>query len=282
MLINFNVSKLDDLLYDFYNLTGLRISIWDADFHQLSFQPKELCNFCRLVKSSPSGKHRCFQSDKEICAACARSGMPETHYCHAGLLDTAVPIQFKDSIMGYMIFGQITDSSGKDPAPILKKLSQELQISLPELQKTYNLLNTFDQDYINSAANILKMATRYLWLSNYIEIGYSTAASQIDDYIRTHIRENITIQTLCDEFGISKNRLYEISHEWFKMTIGEYISAMRIREAKRLLSFTDLPISQIGPLIGINDYNYFSRFFKKNVGVVPHRYRREFPDNVIE
>lgn len=282
MLINFNIRRLDELLYNFYRLTGLTISIWDAEFHQLSFQPKEMRSFCRMIKESPTGKQRCFFSDKEICTECAKTGKPATHYCHAGLLDTAVPIKFKDSIMGYMMFGQIADTTEKNNTLFLKKLSHELGINYPHLQEAYDQLDTYDQEIIDSAANILKMATRYLWLSEYIEIGYNTTASQIDDYIRTHINEELSVKTLCDVFGISKNRLYEISHEWFQMPIGDYIAATRIKEAKRLLSSTDYPISRIGPMVGIKDYNYFTKFFKTHVGVVPHKYRKGFPFNLHE
>lgn len=282
MLINFNIGMLDELLYNFYRLTGLTISIWDAEFHQLSFQPKEMRSFCRMIKESPEGKQRCFFSDKEICMKCAKTGKPATHYCHAGLLDTAIPIKFKDSIMGYMMFGQIADIAEKDNICLLERLSRELRIDFRQLQGAYGQLDICDQEIIDSAANILKMATRYLWLSEYIEIGYNTIASQIDDYIRTHIREELSVKTLCSVFGISKNRLYEISHEWFKMSIGEYIASVRIKEAKRLLSSTNDPISQISLMVGINDYNYFTKFFKMHVGVVPHRYRKEFPFNLHE
>ena len=123
MLINFNIEKLDKLLRDFYNLTGLTISVWDANFQQLSFQPKEMCNFCRIIKNSPKGSQRCFLSDKELCMECGRTGKPATHKCHAGLIDTAIPISFKDSVMGYMMFGQVTDSFDKD---IRKKRVHEL------------------------------------------------------------------------------------------------------------------------------------------------------------
>ena len=132
----------------------------------------------------------------------------------------------------------------------------------------------------DSAANILKLTTRYLWLSEYTEIGYNATASQIDNYIRQHIAEDISVKTLCETFGLSKKRLYEISHEWFKTSIWDYISLVRIKEAKRLLCSTDYPISQIASMVGIGDYNYFTKFFKAHVGTPPLRYRKEFPFNI--
>ena len=280
MLINFNIEKLDKLLRDFYNVTGLTISVWDANFQQLSFQPKEMCNFCRIIKNSPKGNQRCFLSGKTLCMECSKTGKPATHKCHAGLIDTAIPISFKDSVMGYMMFGQVTDSFDKDIRKNIKKLASEIKVNTNDLLEAYAELDTYDQTKTVSAANILKMATRYLWLSEYIEIGYNTIASQIDDYIKANIKQDISVKLLCDTFGISKNRLYEISHEFFHKSIGNHIVSLRIGEAKRLLNSTDLPVHEIGELVGIKDYNYFTKFFKMHVGITPSKYRKTFPFNI--
>ena len=274
MLVNFNVERLDKLLYDFYRLTGLTVSVWDAEFRQLSYQPKGMRGFCRLIKSTPEGAARCFLSDKALCSECAKSGMPATHYCHAGLVDTAIPIRFKDTVMGYLMFGQVTDAKA-DATTALSRLAAELSLDGGELLAEYKQLEVYDGERTAAAAAILKAATRYLWLSRYIEIGYNTIASQIDGYIHAHIAEPITVGELCSQLAISKNRLYAISHEWFKMPIGDYITQVRVREAKRLLATTDLSVGEVGVRVGIADHNYFTKFFKANVGMAPLRYRKQ-------
>lgn len=274
MLINFNIKKLDKLLYDFYLITGLTISVWDAQFRQLSYQPKEMRSFCRIIKSSPEGNRRCFLSDKELCAECAKTGMPATHYCHAGLIDTAIPIKFKDTLMGYIMFGQVINTDKSKLKAILQTLSRELDLDYSHLYESYNELEVYDEAKISSAANILKTATRSLWLSEYIEIGYNTSASKIDSFIRSHLSEDLSVKRLCDEFAISKNKLYETSHQSFQMSIGDYITTARIDEAKQLLTTTDYPITQISAMVGIKNYNYFTKFFKTNVGISPLKYRK--------
>ncbi len=164
----------------------------------------------------------------------------------------------------------------------IKALSKEMKISALELFSAYNDLEVYDKKKIDSAAGILKMATRYLWLSEYIDIGNNNVASKIDDYIKSHMSESVSIEILCDTFGISKNRLYKIFHDYFKVTVGEYIAEVRINEAKKLLASTDIPISQIAVIIGIKDYNYFTKFFKSHTGVPPLKYRKSFPFNLHE
>ena len=277
MLVNFHIDRLDRLLSDFHRLTGLTVSIWDADFHELSYQPKEMRGFCRLVKSSPEGAKRCYLSDKRLCMACAESGAPATHHCHAGLVDTAIPIRFKDTVMGYLMFGQVTDEKELRSRGLLEELARELSLDGEELAMEYASLEHYDSERTAAAASILKMATRYLWLSEYIEIGYNTTASQIDDYIEGHIDEPIAVKDLCNRFALSKNRLYAIAHEWFGMPIGDYIISVRIRHAKRLLATTDLSVGEVALRVGIRDYNYFTKFFKENVGMPPLRYRKQAP-----
>ena len=280
MLINFNLEKLDKLLYDFYRLTGLTISIWDSDFNQLAFQPKNMQSFCRVIKETKIGKQRCLLSDKKLCMECKESGKPVTHRCHAGLIDTAVPIKFKDTVLGYIIFGQVTDSASSEESADIARLATDLKIDSDTLKNLYSELDSYDSDRIESAANILKMSARYLWLSEYIDVGYDSVASEIDKFIKENVSSDISLKTLCSKFNISKNKIYDLSKRWFKMPIGEYIASIRIDEAKKLLTSTDLPISDISAMVGISDYNYFTKFFRERVGITPLKYRKEFPFNL--
>ena len=282
LLINFNVEKLDQLLFDFYSITGITISVWSADFRQLSFQPRRMPAFCAAIKSSERGKHACFLSDKKLCTECSKSRTPTTHHCHAGLIDVAFPITFKEQILGYIMFGQIADKSREEMGPMIGRLAAELGISPQTLEAGYGELVPYNESVIASAAAILKLATRYLWLSDYIEIGYDATASRIDDYIQKHLGEPLSVAALSKACDISKKHLYEVAHKHFGMPIGEYVAAVRIREAKRLLATTEDSVQEIAVAVGIQDYNYFAKFFRLRVGVPPLKYRKEshfLPEN---
>ena len=53
----------------------------------------------------------------------------------------------------------------------------------------------------------------------------------------------------------------------------EYLTAIRINKAKELLDASEYSMKEICAMVGYSDPNYFSRTFKKNVGVTPTEYK---------
>ncbi|MFA7225687.1 MAG: AraC family transcriptional regulator, partial [Sphaerochaetaceae bacterium] len=61
-----------------------------------------------------------------------------------------------------------------------------------------------------------------------------------------------------------------------------YLNEVRIDEGKRLLTSTDMPIKEIVPLVGFNDYDYFNKVFKRIAGLTPAAYREMQPYHLRE
>lgn len=91
-------------------------------------------------------------------------------------------------------------------------------------------------------------------------------------YIEDHLDGPIEIDTLADIIHLHPN--YFIPY--FKKVMGDtpihYVQQKRMDKAKRLLSFSGLPVSGIAERLGM-DLPYFSRAFKKATGVSPSAYR---------
>ncbi|MDR1092700.1 MAG: PocR ligand-binding domain-containing protein [Clostridiales bacterium] len=276
-MIKFDLEKLENLLNDFYNLSGITVSIWDADFRQLAYRPKEMPKFCAMIKSTHTGNARCLESDTKICAAAALAGKPVRHICHAGLSDVAAPIVYDGSLLGFMMFGQIVDAHmpAAESFDQIKRRCADLGIDRTALFSAYRELKFSDEHLIASASNILEACTHYAHFSRMIELETGQLASEIDRYISERLDQKISVDTFCAKFNVSKNKLYFVSHQAFKMTVNEYILKKRIAKAKQLLVSTDEPIYIISAKIGVPDYNYFTKVFKKAVGMTPRRYRKE-------
>ncbi|MEM8863761.1 MAG: helix-turn-helix transcriptional regulator, partial [Chloroflexota bacterium] len=56
-------------------------------------------------------------------------------------------------------------------------------------------------------------------------------------------------------------------------TPGQLIRQEVVLEAKRLFQHTDLTATEISYRLGFNDASYFGRFFKREVGVSPGKFR---------
>ena len=58
------------------------------------------------------------------------------------------------------------------------------------------------------------------------------------------------------------------------MTLTDYVNGHRIDTALKLLNTTDIQIQDIAYYVGIEDVNYFTRIFKKKIGVSPTEYKK--------
>lgn len=282
MVLKYDFNKIKAFLTDFHNMTGLTVSFWDAQMNQLAFMPQEMPTFCKLIKNIPEGKKACLTCDKRLIAECNNQMKPISAKCHAGLMDTAMPIIYKEKTLGFILFGQVIDGSlsSEETKELLEQLSKKLSLSYNELQKAYTAMKKLEPKTIHSTANILYYATLQLLISKTIDLGDHTLINQIDEYLMSNLQNQLSISIICEEFKISKNRLYSLWKKHFELTIADYILHARLEKAKHLLVNTDLKVHHICTQVGIPDYNYFSKLFKKHYGYSCREYRKQFPLNL--
>lgn len=95
------------------------------------------------------------------------------------------------------------------------------------------------------------------------------------EYINeNYTTENISVSHLADLCGISEVYLRRLFVRSFGTSPVNYIRDMRIRYAKDLLTNTGYSITDAAMLAGFNDASYFSREFKRAVGVSPKEYTK--------
>lgn len=75
--------------------------------------------------------------------------------------------------------------------------------------------------------------------------------------------------------GLSESKMRALLREGTEMTFSEYLTFIRMEEAKRLLYSTSLPISEISCMVGFEYPQSFNRIFKKVIGSSPSGFRRE-------
>jgi len=87
---------------------------------------------------------------------------------------------------------------------------------------------------------------------------------------------DIDISEYAAECNISTSRFLHLFKESTGTSPQNYIISIRIKKACELLENTDLSILKVAEQVGICDQNYFSRLFKKHMGISPSEYRKSF------
>lgn len=97
--------------------------------------------------------------------------------------------------------------------------------------------------------------------------------SPVIDYIDKNYSSDITLEELARLAGVGREYFCTIFRRKTGMRPFEYIAAIRIREAKKLLTYTELTAAEIGKTVGYEDKSYFGRVFKRYAGMPPTAFR---------
>nr|WP_236017295.1 helix-turn-helix transcriptional regulator [Roseivirga sp. E12] len=87
------------------------------------------------------------------------------------------------------------------------------------------------------------------------------------------MNNSISLECLSKSIGISKFYLNRLFKELTYTTPVEYITSLRLTEAKNLLRESKMSIIEISTCCGFESQSYFSRTFKKAFGITPSAYR---------
>ena len=94
-------------------------------------------------------------------------------------------------------------------------------------------------------------------------------AQALKQRIENDFRQRLSMSTLAKEFKVTPGHMART----FRMIVGisplEYLHRLRLEEAYRLLSVTSMNVSEAASEVGFDDANYFSRLFRKKMGMSP-------------
>ncbi len=108
-------------------------------------------------------------------------------------------------------------------------------------------------------------------------IGLTDKQKEIQEvriFLDSKYNTKITLNNLASHFLMDKFYLCEQFKKQYGITINDYLTSVRITEAKKMLRFTDKTLDEIAYNIGVNGAAYFSRLFKKVEGISPSKFRK--------
>ncbi|MCM3635049.1 helix-turn-helix domain-containing protein [Paenibacillus camelliae] len=109
-----------------------------------------------------------------------------------------------------------------------------------------------------------------------VESGSVQSIAAVRNYINDHMKEDITLASLAEQFHFSPQYLAKRFKEEYQTTIMNYLSQLRMDKACSLLVHTDLTIHEVAEESGFEELNYFSKVFKKHIGMTPTAYRKTY------
>jgi AraC family transcriptional regulator, transcriptional activator of pobA len=98
-------------------------------------------------------------------------------------------------------------------------------------------------------------------------------ARQFHLSVEQHFREERDLADYARELGVTTNHLHDVVRGVTGQSAGKILRERRLLDAKRLLSHTDLSVSEIGYQLGFRDPSYFSRFFRQSEELTPAEFR---------
>lgn len=148
-------------------------------------------------------------------------------------------------------------------APVCKNVQSQNCELLTTLENITNLQYRMISDYAERVQRLQR--------------GSCTSKLMIDvvNYIRHHISEPITVEKMAEALFMSRPYLSRKFKEETGESLTDFILYEKTEEAKRLLRYSDKPITAISSYLGFSSPSHFSRVFKARVCITPGEYREK-------
>ena len=103
-------------------------------------------------------------------------------------------------------------------------------------------------------------------------------AQRIKDYLQENYTHRMTLELLASEMGVSTSQIKRTFREQIGKSMVNYITHLRISQAKRLIREGNYNFTQIAEAVGYDSIYYFSSLFKKQTGKTLSEYARSVKD----
>ena len=118
-----------------------------------------------------------------------------------------------------------------------------------------------------------KLTGACAWVTGRKERQTDSVIDKAKKFIEENYGQDISLDEVSRSVDISPFYFSKIFKEGTGSTFIEYLTNVRIQKARELIEEGELSMKEIGMKVGYADANYFSRTFKKNVGVTPTDYK---------
>lgn len=148
-------------------------------------------------------------------------------------------------------------------------------------QNEYTLI-----DYSGVARELLELSQdtlieaaykHFIFITSYVKpqnnFDYSNhIVKATQEYLENHYAEDITLEDIAEQVNISPQYFSKLIKKTTGFNFIDWLSMLRVKKAKELLTNSNLTVKEVCFMVGYKDPNYFSRIFKKRIGITPSEY----------
>lgn len=147
-------------------------------------------------------------------------------------------------------------------------LAKCLKASSLSCEERESIISEIVYQILIHASEIIRKSNPYLINNSKQLLKYN-----INNYINKHIYEKPDLEKLSANFGLSKYHFIKLFKEVFDETPITYYHQAKMEVAKGHLIYSNASISSIATTLGYDTQSYFSKVFKKYIGISPKTYR---------
>ncbi len=104
---------------------------------------------------------------------------------------------------------------------------------------------------------------------------YNENTKKAIDYIEKYFYRNISLSDIAAAINVNSSYLSRVFKNDTGFNITDYLNKTRVEKAISLIDDGKYPLKVISYKVGIQNYNYFFKLFKKFIGVTPSEYKKQ-------
>ncbi len=262
--------RLARLLNDLHLCTGIKFGLLN-DQGQEVYSSSHRAPFCSAVMQD--ALQRCIACDQRAVTQVMRTRMPYRYLCHAGLYEVAIPVVEQGEIIAIILFGQMLDDAPREEQWERVRRCCSWFDDMDALHENFLRLRRVSGEQMEACAEIARTCVSEVRLRGLNHLNTADDALRLRQYIEAHYAEPLDADGLARALHVGKTKLYDLCRRRYRMTPMQLVTQTRIATAKELLRTTRESVRAIALAVGYADQNYFTKVFRKAVGVTPHEWR---------
>ena len=256
MKYDFDVERLQNVLRDFYNATGV-------EMYALTNQG--ICSRDKNVLFT-----RCLQCEVDLLKKCKITAKKQARFCESGVINVVLPVMYLNEALDLYLFFSFRQSQ----KALNKKCLFENQNEGFSLNDYYERLPLYRKNKFDGVVSIANTLSAHFISSGIVYTDQISAVSRIKVFINENYTTPLTVNDIAKGANVSKSNLYRVFKSELASTPIEYLNKKRIEKSKAMLIDTKFNINEISRILGFPNVACFRSVFKKEYGISPTHFKK--------